>query len=133
MIITTINGIVGNNPEIRSLNSSTQIISFTVAAGKKKNAQNEYETIWVKCVKFYNSENQIYNLNNIVKGCKISVSGKSEIESYISKTNEFKAILKLHVDHFEIIEKNLDQNNTAVNTNLNNNTNKLDQESDFPF
>lgn len=135
MIISTINGTIGLNAEVKQINSTTKLLSFNVAAGKRKTAQNEYETIWVKCVKFYNNDNTIYNVEHLVKGAKVCVSGKMDLESYISKTNEFKAILKLNVDNFELIEKNTTQQNTQSNNITTNQVNygESNIDTDFPF
>jgi len=137
MIIANINGTIGNDANVRVINSTKNVLTFSVAAGKKKISENEYETIWVKCVKFYNTDNAPYNLDSLIKGNKISVSGKIEIESYISKTNEFKAVLKLYIDHYEISEKNiLDQSNNKTNLNQfkTEQSNKNDNSDlDFPF
>jgi len=136
MIISTINGVIGLNAEVKQINNNLKLLTFNVAAAKRKNQQNEYETIWVKCVKFFNNDNSIYNIEQLVKGAKVSVSGKMEVESYISKTNEFKAILKLNVDHFELIEKNTMQQNVSTNNNTLNNSasnNNTSEDSDLPF
>lgn len=114
MIISTINGTLGSNAEVKQVGNQ-KVLTFNVAAGKKKTTDNQYETIWVKCVKFYNNDSKIYNQEHLIKGAKVSLYGKTEVESYISKTNEFKAAIKVYIDHFEVFDRNIstvkDQNN----------------------
>ena len=76
-------GNLGKDPEVRSLQSGKELVSFSVAVTKswkdKNSGQKMQETQWINCTSFISTE---FIKNYLSKGSKVYVEAEYKLETY---------------------------------------------------
>jgi len=96
-------GFLGNDAEVKDLQSGTQVINFSLAVTEK--IKDEQKTTWFKCARFTNN---ISIAPYLKKGAYLIVEGRPDVETYVNNSGETVATLKCIVDniHFGGNSKN---------------------------
>jgi len=96
-------GNLGQDPEIKYLESGDAVCSFSIGVrGKKKG-----ETIWVKVSTWgKNAENCSTYL---AKGKKVAVTGSASVRAYRNKEGEPAASLELNANQVEFLSSKSDE------------------------
>lgn len=81
---TTLSGNVGQDPEVRWLESGSVVAKFSLAVQGYKN--KEKTTMWFPCVAWGKTAETIGEY--IKKGYQVTVSGSLDIEEWITPANE---------------------------------------------
>ena len=110
-------GNVGQDPEIRTLNSGDSVVNLSVATSEKYNNKSTGEvtkkTEWHRCVLF--GQNAKFAGQYIVKGAKIYIDGKLQYRKWTDKTGIEKYVTEILVDRLELLSKQLaNQDDDAI-------------------
>ena len=101
----TVNGNLVKDLEVKTYGKDGILGSFTVANNERV-GQNEV-TSFINCTMF--GEKRIEALQKyLVKGCKVLITGRLQIENYQSDDGEYKSFTNVVVDNLEI-EKFVEQ------------------------
>ncbi len=107
MLQANVTGTIGQDAIVNNT-SEYQILSFSVAASQKKNKNGQYDTTWVKCVKFYPQGKAIELTKKLTKGSKVAVSGRIELSEWTTKTGEKKVDIQCNADYIEVLSSTFD-------------------------
>lgn len=105
--VVTISGNLGRDPELRSTQGGTQVLTFSLAVSdRKRNPQNgEWEEVtnWIPCVVFGNRAESLSRF--LAKGMKCAVEGKLRQSSYKDKSGQNRSKIEVIVDEVEFMSK----------------------------
>lgn len=129
--------VMGNlvgDAEIRSLESGTKVMNFTLAVNSKyKNKQGEYveRADFFDCFQF-KTQGDFTIAPHLTKGKKLVVEGEPEVRAYISqKTNEAVGQMRIKLDRIHFAGGSKSKDALAGEPNANEFRNQ--QEDDLPF
>lgn len=136
--------IIGNitaDATIHDLPGGKQVINFTIAVNekyKKQDGTQESKVTYIKCAKF---QNDVQIAKYLLKGTKMFIQGKAEIDTYTDNQGVFKAGLKCIVDYMEFCssvqsdnaEKPVELENIFAKKNQENAITKEEEHDDLPF
>lgn len=107
-----ISGNIGRDPELRSTQGGTQVLTFSLAVSdRKRNPQSgEWEEVtnWVPCVVFGKRAESLSRL--LSKGMKCAVEGKLRQSSYKDKSGQNRSKIEVVVDEIEFLSGSKAQN-----------------------
>lgn len=106
MLKTIITGNLGRDAEVRTLDSGSSAISFTVAVSEKytDKAGNKVEnTTWINCTLWRTSQQPTTIANYLKKGQKVLVEGKPSVRSYEKNDGTHGASFELRVENIELL------------------------------
>jgi single-strand DNA-binding protein len=110
--VVTISGNLGRDPELRSTQGGTQVLTFSLAVSdRKRNPQSgEWEDVtnWVPCVVFGKRAESLSRL--LSKGMKCAVEGKLRQSSYKDKSGQNRSKIEVVVDEIEFLSGSKAQN-----------------------
>jgi len=120
-------GNLGQDCQVADLQNGKQVINFNVATTEKYGETEK--TTWHKCAWFTNN---VSLSPYLLKGSKVAIRGKVDVETYQANDGATKSILKVFVDELELISttKPREEINT-YQTPQNNNSDEDD--GDLPF
>lgn len=101
-----ITGNLGQQAELRTLESGSQAISFSVAVSEKytnRAGETVEETTWVSCTKWIQPGKPANILPYLKKGTKVMVMGKASVRAYVTGAGVSMASLELRVDDLELL------------------------------
>jgi single-strand DNA-binding protein len=104
MLKTIVFGNIGNDAEIRSINATMSVISFSVAHSEKwTNPQGEQQerTTWVRC-SLWRKPESVKIANYLRKGTKVLVEGQPSASAWIGNDGTAQASLELRVTNIEL-------------------------------
>ena len=108
--VVTISGNLGRDPELRSTQGGTQVLTFSLAVSdRKRNPQSgEWEEVtnWVPCVVFGKRAESLSRL--LSKGMKCAVEGKLRQSSYKDKSGQNRSKIEVVVDEIEFMSRQND-------------------------
>lgn len=110
----TITGNLGNQAELRTLDSGSQAISFSVAVSEKytnRAGETVQETIWVNCTKWVQPGKPTNILPFLKKGTRVLIIGKASVRAYQNNAGVPMASLELRVDDLELLGQPADPQN----------------------
>lgn len=94
-----VNGNLVKDMEVKPYGKGNILASFTIANNERV-GQNEV-TSFINCTMF--GEKRIEALQKyLVKGCKVLITGRLQIENYQSDDGEYKSFTNVVVDNLEI-------------------------------
>lgn len=118
--VVTISGNLGRDPELRSTQGGTQVLTFSLAVSdRKRNPQSgEWEEVtnWVPCVVFGNRAESLSRF--LSKGMKCAVEGKLRQSSYKDKSGQNRSKIEVIVDEVEFMSQS--KGNQSQQTNVSN-------------
>ena len=107
----TVNGNLVKDLEVKTYGKDGILASFTIANNERV-GQNEV-TSFINCTMF--GEKRIEALQKyLVKGCKVLINGRLQIENYQNDDGEYKSFTNVVVDNLEI-EKFVNDEETNKN------------------
>lgn len=109
MIIATVTGYLGADPEVRTMENGENYVTFSVGSTTGNN-----ETTWVSCVAFNRSSEIIDQY--LRKGDKVTIIGDMSLESYVNRDGNKGASLNMKVLRLELPPKAQQEENTAKPT-----------------
>ena len=116
-----VNGNLVRDLEVKTYGKDGILGSFTVANNERV-GQNEV-TSFINCTMF--GEKRIEALQKyLVKGCKVLITGRLQIENYQSDDGEYKSFTNVVVDNLEIEKFVNDEETNKNNKNSKYNKNK---------
>jgi single-strand DNA-binding protein len=115
MLQANVTGTIGQDAIVNNT-SEYQILSFSVSASSKKDKNGQWNTTWVKCVKFYPQGKSIDLLPKLTKGSKVAVSGRIELSEWTTKTGEKKVDIQCNADYIEVLSSTFDAVPVAANS-----------------
>lgn len=102
MNIYIFNGTLGQDAEIKTLDSGSSLISFSVAVTEKwkdkTSGEQKEKTTWVKCTKWVSSGGSTKIAEFLKKGQTVIVRGTPEAKAWIDKEGVAKANLEVKVE-----------------------------------
>lgn len=117
----TVNGNLVKDLEVKTYGKDGILGSFTIANNERL-GQNEV-TSFINCTMF--GEKRIEALQKyLVKGCKVLITGRLQIENYQSDDGEYKSFTNVVVDNLEIEKFVNDEEDNKNNKNSKYNKNK---------
>ena len=117
----TVNGNLVKDLEVKTYGKDGILAKFTIA-NNERIGQNEV-TSFINCTMF--GEKRIEALQKyLVKGCKVLITGRLQIENYQSDDGEYKSFTNVVVDNLEIEKFVNDEETNKNNKNSKYNKNK---------
>lgn len=117
----TVNGNLVKDLEVKTYGKDGILGKFTIANNERV-GQNEV-TSFINCTMF--GEKRIEALQKyLVKGCKVLITGRLQIENYQSDDGEYKSFTNVVVDNLEIEKFVNDEETNKNNKNSKYNKNK---------
>jgi single-strand DNA-binding protein len=98
----TINGNVGNEPELKMAKDETLAV-FSLAHTPWSKTKGEGETVWFR-VTFWNSKADLV-IDSLRKGDKVLVIGKLGVSQYTDKEGKDRVSLEINGTDFAIVPK----------------------------
>ncbi len=95
-------GRLTSDPELRYTNSGKAVASFNIAVRKKFKQEGQKDADFFKCVMWNKSAE--YLSNNMKKGGRLAVVGRSENKNYENKQGQKVNYDEITVEDFEIID-----------------------------
>lgn len=129
MNITIKIGRITSDPELRYTKSGKAVASFNIAARKKFKQEGQNDADFFKCVVWNKSAE--YLSNNILKGGRIAIVGRSENKSYENQKGEKVRYDEITVDDFEIIDYANNSNSQQTQQQANQKQGNLDTFGEF--
>ena len=118
----TVNGNLVKDMEVKTFGKDGILATFTIANNERV-GQNDVTT-FINCTMF--GEKRIEALQKyLVKGCKVLISGRLQIDNLQDEENNYKTFTKLIVDNLEI-EKFIEQADKAMYQAKNNGRNRIE-------
>lgn len=108
MLKLTAIGNVGKDAEIRTTNTGSKAISFTICHNESwTNAQGLKETksVWINCTLWRDKEQGTKIAEFIKAGSKVYVEGTPSASAYSNKNGQLAASLELNVKMVELLDK----------------------------
>jgi single-strand DNA-binding protein len=99
-------GNLGQDAQVRTLDSGTSAISFSVAVTEKykdKQGNTQEITTWVSCTRWVPQGGSTALANYLLKGQKVYVEGKPSARAYLTQANEPAAVLDVRVEKIELL------------------------------
>ena len=99
-------GNLGQDAQVRTLDSGTSAISFSVAVTEKykdKQGNAQEITTWVSCTRWVPQGGSTALANYLLKGQKVYVEGKPSARSYVAQDGTAAAVLNVRVDKIELL------------------------------
>lgn len=109
-------GNLGGDAEVKTLDSGSSVISFSVAVSetwKDKSGEKKEKTTWVKCNKWVSANGSTKIADYLKKGQTVIVQGKPEAKAYKDKNDDAKANLEVNVSELTLVGRN---DNSSSNT-----------------
>jgi single-strand DNA-binding protein len=103
---TIIIGNIGNDAEVRTLDSGTIAISFSVGVSESyvnKQGEKVSNTTWFNCTKWVQPGQSTKIAEYLTKGNKVAVEGKITARGFIKGDNTAGASLELNVREIELV------------------------------
>ena len=117
----TVNGNLVKDLEVKTYGKDGILGSFTIANNERV-GQNEV-TSFINCTMF--GEKRIEALQKyLVKGCKVLITGRLQIENYQDNEGNYKSFTNVVVDNLEIEKFVNDEEDNKNNKNSKYNKNK---------
>lgn len=116
------NGHLGGDAEVKTLDSGSIVISFSVAVSetwKDKSGEKKEKTNWVKCSKWVSSGGSSKIADFLKKGQKVVVQGKPEARAFLDKNGEAKSILEVNVSELSLVGGKSDTTNSEQSNSSN--------------
>lgn len=101
MNIYIFNGTLGQDAEVKTLESGNSLISFSVAVTEKwkdKSGEQKEKTTWVKCTKWVAPNGSTKIADYLKKGQQVIVRGTPEARAWADKEGKANANLEVKVD-----------------------------------
>jgi len=101
MNIYIFNGTLGQDAEVKTLESGNSLISFSVAVTEKwkdKSGEQKEKTTWVKCTKWVSPNGSTKIADFLKKGQTVIVRGTPDAKAWTDKEGNVKANLEVKVD-----------------------------------
>ena len=109
----TINGNLVKDMEVKPYGKANILASFTIANNER--VGQEETTSFINCVMF--GEKRIEALQKyLVKGCKVLISGRLQVENYKDEEGNYKNFTSVVVNNLEI-EKFVEQEENIKKSN----------------
>lgn len=105
-------GNIGKDAEVRTLESGTSVISFSVAISerwKDKDGNTQERTDWVNCSIWRNQGVSTAISQYLKKGTKVYVDGKPSARGYQASDGSIVASLEVRVDNVELLSSSNNQ------------------------
>lgn len=99
MIIVNVSGNIGQDAELKSLQSGDSVLSFSVASNSK--IKDEKKTTWVRCSIWGKRGEALAEY--LVKGTKIVAVGTLDVREYEANDGTTKTSLDLRVDQLDFM------------------------------
>jgi single-strand DNA-binding protein len=99
-------GNLGQDAQVRTLDSGTSAISFSVAVTeryKDKQGNAQETTTWVSCTRWVPQGGSTALANYLLKGQKVYVEGKPSARAYVAQDGTAAAVLDVRVDKIELL------------------------------
>lgn len=96
-------GNIGNDAEVRQMDSGDSVINFSVAT-TKKDKDNNNVTTWINCTKWVKKDASIKIADYLRKGQTVLVEGEASTRSWI-KDNKAYSSLECRVINIELLGK----------------------------
>jgi single-strand DNA-binding protein len=99
-------GNLGRDAEMRTLDSGSTAISFTVAVTEKytdRSGNKQETTTWVSCTLWRTDKQSTAIANYLKKGQKVLVEGKPSVRAYDKQDGTSAASLDVKVDNIELL------------------------------
>ena len=97
-------GNLGSDAQVTDIPNGNQVVNFNVAVSEKYKDQTQ--TTWYKCAYF---KNDARVSKYLLKGTKVAIIGKPDIETYTTRDGEFRANLKCIVFQLELLSQPKEQ------------------------
>ena len=113
-------GRVGQNPEVKTLNSGSIIARLSIATHKKykdRNGQKQEKTQWHKIVVWNNTAQFVEQF--VHKGATLYVEGEIETRSYEDSQGQKKYVTEINANSVQLISAGNSQNNEGPTFNSN--------------
>lgn len=101
MNIYIFNGTLGQDAEVKTLESGVNLISFSVAITEKwkdKSGEQKEKTTWVKCTKWVPSGGSTKISDYLKKGQTVIVRGTPDARAWVDKEGVAKSNLEVKVE-----------------------------------
>lgn len=95
-------GRLTKEPELRFTSNGKAVVSFDIAVRKKFKQEGQKDADFFKCVAW--NKGAQYLADNITKGKRIAIVGRSENKSYTNQQGQEVRYDEITVDDFEIID-----------------------------
>lgn len=128
--------VVGNltrEPEIRSTQSGTAVLSFGIAVNdRRKNADGQWEEVpnFFECVTFGNRANALGDI--LTKGMKVAISGKLHYSSW-EKDGQKHSKVDIIANEIELMQNRRPQQQQQMQSQYQPTTVPQDTYDDIPF
>lgn len=99
----TLIGNIGQDAQVKTLDSGAKAIQFSVAVSEKYGEKES--TTWYRCTQWKTPQQPTSLANYLKKGVKVFIEGKPSINSYKSKNGEFNASIEVRIDRIELLTK----------------------------
>lgn len=107
-----ISGNIGRDPELRSTQSGTNVLTFTMAVNDRRRNQqtDKWEDVpnWIPCVVFGQRAQSLANI--LAKGMKCAIEGKLRWSQYQDKNGQKRNKIEVIVDEIEFMSQRKGQN-----------------------
>lgn len=99
----TIIGNIGQDAQIKTLDSGAKAIQFSVAVSEKYGEKES--TTWYRCTQWKTPQQATTIAEYLKKGVKVFIEGKPSINAYKNKNGEHSASIELRIDRIELLSK----------------------------
>ena len=135
MIRLSVIGRVGNDPEIRTLQSGTTVCTVSLAVNKVWNDRNTNErhekTIWVRA-SAWNQRGKVLS-QYVRKGDMLHVEGEPSASAYINRDGEPASSLEVRIENFTLLGSRDSANASNGEPNEPNDSEEPPAMDDIPF
>lgn len=97
-------GNVGNEPQVRLLNSGSKVANFSIAVSKRyrdRNGEQKDKTDWVSCTAFGKLAEVVENL--VDKGSQLYVEGEFNVDNYTDDNGTKKQRTFINVGSLQVL------------------------------
>lgn len=116
---TIITGNLGSPAEVRTLDSGTIVIAFSVGVSESytnKQGERVTNTTWFNCSKWVQAGQSTKIAEYLTTGTKVLIEGKVSARGYMKGDNTVGTSLELNVREIELLSQKIDNNSNAQNT-----------------
>jgi single-strand DNA-binding protein len=102
---TSIIGNIGQDAQVRTLESGQAAISFSLAHTERwtdKQGNKQEKTEWINCT-IWRASDKTSIAQYLLKGTKLLVEGRASARAWVTEQGEPRGVLELRVDHFEFL------------------------------